>query len=84
MISRLLGFALRRSMIGWQKFAPFSLPVGSQTKTNRVLVASGFFRACRRLHVFASNFDWLIVLFISDMIIQSNYFGSGFGFTTLK
>ena len=66
------------------KFAPFSQPVGSQTKTNRGLVASGFFRACRRLHVFASNFDWFIVLFISDMIIHSNYFGSGFGFTTLK
>ena len=34
----------------------------------------------RQLHVFASNSDWLVVLFPSVVIGQSNYFG--FGFTT--
>ena len=41
-----------------------------------------FSRAWRRLHVFASNSDWLVVLFTSVAIGQSNYFG--FGFTTLN
>ena len=39
-----------------------------------------FSRAWRQLHVFASDSDWLIVLFTSVAIGQSNYFG--FGFTT--
>ena len=38
--------------------------------------------AWRQLHVFASNSDWLVVLFTSVVIGQSNYFG--FGFTTLN
>ena len=38
--------------------------------------------AWRQLHVFASNSDWLVVLFTSVAIGQSNYFG--FGFTTLN
>ena len=41
-----------------------------------------FSRAWRQLHVFASNSDWLVVLFTSVAIGQSNYFG--FGFTTLN
>ena len=40
-----------------------------------------FSRAWRRLHVFASNSDWLVMLFAPVVIGQSNYFG--FGFTTL-
>ena len=32
------------------------------------------------VYVFASNSDWLVVLFTSVAIGQSNYFG--FGFTT--
>ena len=42
-----------------------------------------FTRAWRRLHVFASNSDWFIALFTCALIGQSNYFGFGFGFTTL-
>ena len=41
-----------------------------------------FSRAWRRLHVFASNSDWLVVLCTSIATGQSNYFG--FGFTTLN
>ena len=41
-----------------------------------------FSRAWRQLHVFALNSDWLVVLFTSVAIGQSNYFG--FGFTTLN
>ena len=41
-----------------------------------------FSRAWRQLHVFASNSDWLVVLFTSVAIGQTNYFG--FGFTTLN
>ena len=41
-----------------------------------------FSRAWRQLHVFASNSDWLFVLFTSVAIGQRNYFG--FGFATLN
>ena len=44
-----------------------------------------FSRAWRQLNVFASNSDWLVVLFTSVAIGHlplSNYFG--FGFTTLN
>ena len=41
-----------------------------------------FSRAWRQLHVFALNSDWLVVLFTSVAMGQSNYFG--FGFTTLN
>ena len=43
------------------------------------LGASLFSRAWRQLHVyiFASNSDWLVVLFTSIAIGQSNYFGFG-------
>ena len=41
-----------------------------------------FSRAWRQLHVFASNSDWLVVLFTSVAIGQSNYVG--FGFATLN
>ena len=40
-----------------------------------------FSRALRRLHVFASSFDWFTGLSVSFVIGQSDYFG--FGFTTL-
>ena len=41
-----------------------------------------FSRAWRRLHVFATGFDWLTGLPASLVIGQSNYFG--FGFSTLN
>ena len=64
------------------KLAPLSQPMRSKTKTNGVSCSLAFSRACRRLHVFDSNSDWLIALFTSVVIGQSNYFR--FGFTTLK
>ena len=50
-----------------------------QTETNRVFAARVFQRLAP---VFASNSDWLVVLFTSVAIGQSNYFG--FGVTTLN
>ena len=41
-----------------------------------------FSRAWRQLHVFASNSDWLVMLFRSFAVGQRNYFG--YGFTTLN
>ena len=41
-----------------------------------------FSYAWRWLHVFATSADWLIAVFESVVIGQSNYFG--FGFTTLS
>ena len=47
----------------------FSQSTGSQTKTNRSWSqASG---AWRRLHIFVSDSDWLVVLFTSVVIGQS-------------
>ena len=47
-----------------------------------VLSPHAFSRAWRQLYELASNSDWLVVLFTSIAIGQSNYFG--FGFTTLN
>ena len=47
-----------------------------------VFCSHAFSRAWRRLHVFASSSDGLIVLFTSVVIGQRNYFG--FGLTTLN
>ena len=52
-----------------------------KTKTNRASLAR-VSRAWRRLHAFAWNSDWSIVLFKFFVISRSNYFG--FGFTTLN
>ena len=43
-----------------------------------VFLPQAFSRAWHRLHVFASNCEWLVVSFISVAIGQSNYFGVGF------
>ena len=44
--------------------------------------SQAFSRAWRQLHVFASSCDWLIALFASVVIGQSDY--CGLGFTALK
>ena len=75
-ISRLLKFALLRSVIG-VKIAPFSQPMGSQTMTNSALLARVFPRL-ERLH--ASNSDWFVVVFACCDWAE-HYFV--FGFTTL-
>ena len=80
-IPRLLWFCFSRLYDWLAKFTPFSQPMGSQTKTNRAW-SHAFSRAWRRLQVFASSSDWLIVLFTSVVIGQRNYFG--FGFATLN
>ena len=80
-ISRLVWFSITTLCDWLTKFAPVSQPIRIQTKTNRVL-PHAFSRAWRQLHVFASNSDWIVVLFASVAIGQSNYFG--FGFTTLN
>ena len=60
--------------------------MGIQTKINCAFAAH-VFHAWHQLHVFASNSDWLVVLFTSVVIghsnNQSNYY-FGFGFTTLN
>ena len=43
-----------------------------------------FSRAWRQLHVFASNSDWLVVLFTPVVIGQCDHFGFGFYDTQLK
>ena len=56
-----------------------------ESKPKAILFSShAFFSAlgAMQLHLFASNSDWLVVLFTSIAIGQSNYFG--FGFTTLN
>ena len=51
-------------------FRLFSQSTGNQTKTNRSWShASGAY--WRRLHTFASDSDWLVVLFTSVVIGQS-------------
>ena len=82
MISRLLWFCITTLCDWLTKLAPLSQPMGLQTKTNRVFSPHAFSRALCQLHVFASNSDWLVVLFTSVAIGQSNYFG--FGLTTLN
>ena len=75
-ISRLLWFCFTRLYDWSTKFVPFTQPMGSQTETNRAW-SHAFSRAWRRLHVFASSSDWLIVLFTSVLIGQRKYFGFG-------
>ena len=81
LISRLLWFCFTRLCDWLAKFAPFSQPINNKTKTNRAW-PDAFSRAWRKLHVFASSSDWLIMLFTSVVIGQKNYFG--FGFITLN
>ena len=80
-ISRLLWFCITKLCDWLTKLAPLSQPMEIQPKPI-VFWPHAFSRAWRRLHVFASNSDWLVMLFTSVAIGQSNYFG--FGFTTLK
>ena len=66
-ISRLLGFALLRFVIGLKTSRQFNQPVRSKTKTNCDLLTR-VSRAWRRLHVFASSSDWFIGLPASVVI----------------
>ena len=74
--------ALLRSMIGWQSWRHFFLNQWEAKQKPIVPWSHAFSRAWRRLHVFASSSDWLIVLFMFVVIGQSNNFG--FGFTILE
>ena len=61
-------------MIGSQNSRHFlNQPMGIQTKP-MVFSPHAFSRAWRQLHVFASNSDWLVVLFTSVAIGESNDF----------
>ena len=64
-------------MIGQQNSRHFLKQWKSKPKPI-VFSPHAFSLARRQLHVFASNSDWLVVLFTSVAIGQSNYFGSGF------
>ena len=66
-ISRLLWFCITTLYDWLTKLAPLSQP--------KPIVF--WPHAWRQLHVFASNSDWLVVLFTSVVIGQSNYFGFG-------
>ena len=68
------GFALLHLAIGLKKSRHFL----NQSELDTLLP---FSRVLRRLHVFASSFDWFTGLSVSFVIGQSDYFG--FGFTTL-
>ena len=59
------------------KLKPLSQPMGIQTKTNRVFAARLFPRLAP-VTCICFEFDWLVVLFTSVVIGQSNYFGFGF------
>ena len=55
----------------------------SEVKRKRIVTCSqAFSRALRRLHVFASRFNWFLGRTASVAICQRNYFG--FGFATLN
>ena len=79
-ISHLLWFCITMLCDWLTKLASLSQPMGTQTKTNQVILflPHRFSCAWHQLHVFASNSDWLVVLFTSVAIGQSNYFGFGF------
>ena len=66
------GFALLRSVIYWlTKLAPLEW----ESKPKPIVFSlHAFSHAWRKLHVFASNSDWLVVFFTSVAIDQSNYF----------
>ena len=58
------------------KLAPLSQPMTNKTKTNRDLLARVFPRLVLvKVNVFVLSSDWLIELFSSVVIGQSNYFG---------
>ena len=82
-ISRLLWFSLcdwlAQEQI-WAKFAPFSQPGGSQTRTNRGLVARVFPPLTPVTSVFASNSDWFIArfTFVGTLVRVITYFSFGF------
>ena len=60
------GFVLQNSAIGWQSSRHFL----NQAKPKPIVTFShALSRPWRRLHVFASNSDWLIVLFTSTVIL---------------
>ena len=70
-------------MIGWQNSRHFFNQWEAKPKPI-VTWSQAFSRAWRRLHELALNSDWFIALFASVVIGKSNYFGFGFGFTTVN
>ena len=71
-------FILLCSVIGLKNSCHFLI----QWETKPIVFSPhAFSRAWRQLHVFASNSDWFIALFMSVVISPNNYFG--FGFMTL-
>ena len=58
------------------KFPPLFRPMGNKPKTNRECACPhAFFRAWRRLHVFASSSDCFVAQFTSIVTSMSDYFG---------
>ena len=77
---RFIWFCITTLVDWFKKLAHFLSQ--SEVKPKPLVTCSRMFsRALRRLHVFASSFDWFTGLSVSFVIGQSNYFG--FGFTTL-
>ena len=67
---KVIGFAITMPHDWLKKPAPHFHPIRSQTNSH------AFSRALRQLHVIATSFDWLTVMFMALVI--------GFGFTTLN
>ena len=81
-ILRLLWFCITTLCDWLTKHVPQFL---NQSKPKPIVFSPhAFSRAWRQLHEFASNSDWLVVLFTFVAIGQRNYFGFGFGFTALN
>ena len=75
---QLLWFCIA-TVCNWLKnLAPLSQPIKVKPKPI-VTYSHAFSRAWHGRHVFASSSDWLIGLFTTVVIDQSNYFGFGFG-----
>ena len=74
-----LGFALLRSVVGWQNLHHF-LKQYQETKPNPIMTCIS---PCLESATCNNSYsDWFIVLFTTFVIGQSNYFG--FGFMTLN
>ena len=65
-----------------KRLAPVFQPMRSKPKPI-ALCMRDFSRGLSKLHVIARNFDWFIALSAPVVIGRSNYFGFGFGFSTV-
>ena len=71
-------FAFRSASLALRlvsKTPTLSQPIKCKTKINLTYSQYVFPRLTQIIHVFSSNPDWLIALFASVVIGQSNYFG---------